>query len=46
MPKNNNIPKDKPKTPYTLVYHLQKTNNLRLQAKIRAMVNILPEKYN
>jgi len=31
---------------YNLAYHLKKTPNPRLQAKVRAMVRILPEKYN
>ncbi len=46
MTKPNIIPYSSSNAPYTLVYHLLKAGNPRLQAKIRAMVKILPEKYN
>lgn len=36
----------KEKIIYNLAYHLKKTDNPRLQAKIKKMVEILPEKYN
>ncbi|MFH1522506.1 MAG: hypothetical protein ABIE43_01645 [Patescibacteria group bacterium] len=33
-------------TPYNLPYHLKKTANLRLQGKIRALIMVMPEKFN
>lgn len=46
MPETNKIYSSNQKIPYNLAYHLKKTNNLRLQGKIRALVKLIPEKFN
>lgn len=41
----NKIYSNNLKTPFTLSYHLKKTDNLRVKGKLRTMVSYMPDKY-